>query len=42
MIKLKMIEDERNRLEYVKELKLKRYKYSIKPEVNDLHYYKIK
>ena len=32
-----MIEDEKDRLEYVKDLKRKRYKYSIKPEVNDLY-----
>ena len=37
IIKLKMIEDERDRLRYVKDLKYKRSKYSIKPEVNDLY-----
>ena len=37
IIKLKMIEDERARLKYVKDLKCKRFKYSIKSEVNDLY-----
>ena len=37
IIKLKMIEDERDRLKYVRDLKYKRSKYSIKPEVNDLY-----
>ena len=32
-----MTEDEGDRLEYVKDLKHKKYKYSIKPEVNDLY-----
>ena len=35
IIKLKMIEDEMDRLKYVRNLKQKSTKYSIKPEVND-------
>ena len=37
IIKLKMIEDERDTLRYVRNLKYKRSKYSIKPKVNDLY-----
>ena len=37
IIKLKMIEDERDRLKYVRDLKRKSTKYQIKPEVNDLY-----
>ena len=37
IIKLKLIEDERDRLEYVRELKLESNKYPIKSEVNDLY-----
>ena len=37
IIKLEMIEDEKGRLGYVKDLKHKRHKYSIKCEVNDLN-----
>ena len=37
IIKLKMIEDERDRLKYVRDLKYKSTKYSIKPEVNELY-----
>ena len=32
-----MIEDERSRLKYVKDLKYEKSKYPIKPEVNDLY-----
>ena len=32
-----MIEDERSRLKYVRDLKNERFKYSIRPEVNDLY-----
>ena len=35
--KLKLIEDERNRLSYIKDLKNERYNHSIKPEVNELY-----
>ena len=34
---LKLIEDERDRLRYIKDLKRKKHIYSIKPEVNDLN-----
>ena len=37
IIKLKLIEVERDRLDYVKSLKLKKIDYSIKSEVNDLY-----
>ena len=37
IIKLKLIEDERDRLEYVKDLKLESNKYPIKSEVNNLY-----
>ena len=37
IIKLKMIEDERDRLKYVRNLKHKSTKYSIKHNVNDLY-----
>ena len=37
IIKLKLIEDERNRLSYIKDLKNERYNHSIKPEVNELY-----
>ena len=32
-----MIEDERDRFRDIRDLKYKKYKYSIKPEVNDLY-----
>ena len=35
--KLKLIEDERDRLEYVRDLKCEKSKDSIKPDVNDLY-----
>ena len=37
IIKLKLIEDESDRLEYVRNLKLKRCEYPIKSEVNNLY-----
>ena len=37
IIELKTIEDERDTLRYVRNLKYKRSKYSIKHEVNDLY-----
>ena len=37
IIKLKLIEDERDRLKYVKDLKLESNKYPIKSEVNNLY-----
>ena len=37
IIKLKMIEDERDRLRDIRDLKYKKYKYSIKPGVNDFY-----
>ena len=37
IIKLKMIEDERDRLRYIKDLRYEKYNYSIKPEVNVLY-----
>ena len=37
IIKLKLIEDESDRLEYVRNLKLKRREYPIKSEVNNLY-----
>ena len=37
IIKLKLIEDERDRLEYVRDLKLESNKYPIKSEVNNLY-----
>ena len=37
IIKLKMIEDEMDRLKYIRDLKHERSKYSIKSEVNDLY-----
>ena len=37
IIKLKLIEDERDRLEYVRNLKLKSNEYPIKSEVNNLY-----
>ena len=37
IIKFKIIDDEKERLEYVRDLKHMRSKYSIKPEVNHLY-----
>ena len=36
-IKLKLIEDERDRLRYIKDLKYEKHNFSIKPEGNDLN-----